>query len=221
MNERSPLPDAREHVDRLVDVLGRLDGDLTRVERWGRELTRVLVGGGRLLACGNGGSAADAQHLTAELVGRYRDDRQPFSAIALSAETSSLTAIGNDYGYDEVFARQVRAHGREGDVLVAISTSGTSANVVAAAEAASERGVRVWALTGPGPNVLVGHADDAVCVDAPATATIQEVHGVLIHALCAAVDRRLAAQAETAADPVAVTFDPVAAASGSRDGRDR
>lgn len=184
-----PLPSARDHVRALVDVLAGLGDDCRKVEHWGRHLAEVLQRDGRLLACGNGGSAADAQHLTAELVGRYRDDRRPFSAIALSAETSSLTAIGNDYGYDEVFARQVRAHGRPGDVLVAISTSGRSANVVEAARAAVRQGLTVWGLTGPGPNDLTLVADDAVAVRADATATIQEVHGVLVHALCAAVDR--------------------------------
>ena len=183
------LPSAHDHVAALVDALHGLDDDLDRVEGWGLHLADVLLGGGRLLAAGNGGSAADAQHLTAELVGRYRDERQPFSAIALHAETSSVTAIGNDYGYDEVFRRQVEAHGRPGDVLVAISTSGSSANVVAAAETGRARGLRVWALTGPAPNPLAGVADDAMTVEAPATATIQEVHGVLVHALCAAVDR--------------------------------
>lgn len=186
-----PLPGARAHVAALVTALRGLDDDLERVEGWGRHLADVLRDGGRLLAAGNGGSAADAQHLTAELVGRYRDDRQPFSAIALHAETSSVTAIGNDYGYDEVFRRQVEAHGRAGDVLVAISTSGTSANVLAATEAAQRRGMRVWALTGPAPNDLASLADDVVAVDADATATVQEVHGVLVHALCAAVDREV------------------------------
>ncbi|CAM5680972.1 D-sedoheptulose 7-phosphate isomerase OS=Streptomyces griseomycini OX=66895 GN=FHS37_002862 PE=4 SV=1 [Streptomyces griseomycini] len=108
----------------------------------------MLGGGGRLLAAGNGGSAAQAQHLTAEIVGRYRDDRPPFSAIALHADTSSTTAIANDYGVDEVFARQVRAHGREGDVLMLLSTTGASANLLSAADAARAAGVRVWALTG-------------------------------------------------------------------------
>jgi D-sedoheptulose 7-phosphate isomerase len=185
------LPTPIEHVAALVDALERLTSSLDRVERWGLALTGVLERDGRLLACGNGGSAADAQHLTAELVGRYRDDRRPFSAIALCAETSSLTAIGNDYGYDEVFARQVRAHGRPGDVLVAISTSGTSANVVAAARAARRTGLTVWALTGPERTELHGVAHDAIRVEAAATATVQEVHGVLIHALCATVDRAL------------------------------
>ena len=186
---RQPLPTPSEHVQALVDALARVGPDLDRVERWGQQLARVLGDGGRLLACGNGGSAADAQHLTAELVGRYRDDREPFSAIALTAETSSLTAIGNDYGYEEIFARQVRAHGRQGDVLLAISTSGTSANVLQAARAARRQGMRVWALTGAGPNPLTALAHEAVAVDGAATATVQEVHGTLIHALCATFDR--------------------------------
>lgn len=183
------LPRPREHVAELIATLDALGTELDRVERWGGELAEILLGGGRLLACGNGGSAADAQHLTAELVGRFRDERQPFSAIALNAETSSLTAIANDYGYADAFARQVHAHGRPGDVLVAISTSGSSENVVRAARAARQRGLRVWALTGPGPNALCGMAHEAVEVPSEATATIQEVHGVLIHALCGEVDR--------------------------------
>ncbi|MFA9428795.1 SIS domain-containing protein [Egicoccus sp. AB-alg2] len=183
------LPTAREHTARLVAALHAVEPDLPRIEDWGRRLAAHLLAGGRVLACGNGGSAADAQHFTAELVGRYRDDRRPLSALCLSAETSSLTAIGNDYGYEEVFARQVHAHGRHGDVLLAISTSGTSANVLAAAEAARADGLQTWSLTGPGPNALAERADEAICVAAAATATVQEVHGVLVHALCAALDR--------------------------------
>lgn len=194
-----PLPTSRQHVGRLMAALGALldesrpggGADLARLEAWGVHLAAVLVGGGRLLACGNGGSAADAQHLTAELVGRYRDDRRPLSALALSAETSSVTAIANDFGYSEVFARQVAAHGRRGDVLMAISTSGASPNVLAAARTAARLGMTVWALTGPRPNLLAEVADDAVAVRADATATIQEVHGTLIHALCATVDREV------------------------------
>ena len=189
MSDTTPLPTAREHTERLVTALRALEPQLPRVEAWGRDLARRLLNGGRVLACGNGGSAADAQHFTAELVGRYRDERTPLSALCLSAETSSLTAIGNDYGYDEVFARQVRAHGRPGDILLGISTSGTSANVVAAAAAATDLGMTVWSLTGPAPNTLAQRSDEAVCVEAAATATIQEVHGVVIHAVCAALDR--------------------------------
>jgi D-sedoheptulose 7-phosphate isomerase len=148
----------------------------------------VLTGGGRLLVAGNGGSAAQAQHLTAELVGRYRDERVPLSAIALHAETSSLTAIANDYGYDAAFARQVSAHGRRGDVLLGLSTSGHSSNVVAAIETAREVGMTSWVLTGRAPNRMAEAADEAVCVEAETTATVQEVHQVVVHLLCTAVD---------------------------------
>src|SRR5713226_4366145 len=147
----SPLPGS-SHIAQLHSALD--DIDLSRLRRWGRQLAAVLPGGGRLLAAGNGGSAAQAQHLTSELVGRFRDDRQPLSAIALHAETSTVTAVGNDYGFDEVFARQVQAHGRPGDVLVLISTSGRSANVLQAARAGRAAGLVLWALTGASPNPL-------------------------------------------------------------------
>jgi D-sedoheptulose 7-phosphate isomerase len=163
------------------------------LDRWGQLLADVLCGAdrGRLLAAGNGGSAAQAQHLTAELVGRYRDDRPPYSAICLSAETSSLTAIANDYPPAELFARQVQAHGRPGDVLVLMSTSGTSANIVAAAERGRAAGLRVWALTGPRPNPLADAAHETLAVDAPFTATVQELHLVALHIICAALDEEL------------------------------
>jgi D-sedoheptulose 7-phosphate isomerase len=144
-----------------------------------------------LLAAGNGGSAAQAQHLTAELVGRYREDRAPFWALALQAVTSALTAILNDYGRDEVFARQVRAHGRTGDVCLLLSTSGRSSNLLAAANAATEFGLRVWALCGAAPNPLAELADEALCVEATDTATVQEVHLVAVHVLCEAFDAAL------------------------------
>ena len=172
--------------------LDDLEGEVDRLNAWGEHLACVFQNGGRLLACGNGGSAAQAQHLTAELVGRYRDERQPFSAIALHADTSSLTAIANDYPPEELFARQVAAHGRAGDVLVALSTSGRSPNVVAAARQARLSGLTVWALTGPRPNPLAAEADDAVAVDAPYTATVQEIHQIVVHLVCAAVDTAVA-----------------------------
>ncbi|RCV47852.1 D-sedoheptulose-7-phosphate isomerase [Marinitenerispora sediminis] len=162
--------------------------DTGRVEDWGRRLAAVLLDGGRLLACGNGGSTAEAQHLTAELVGRFEDERRPLSAIALHADTSSLTALANDYGYRDVYARQVRAHARPGDVLVCLSTSGASENVVAAALAARELGVRTWALTGEGPSALLAACDEAVQVPAAAASTVQEVHLALVHLLCSVVD---------------------------------
>jgi D-sedoheptulose 7-phosphate isomerase len=177
------------HLAALAPPLAALERELVRLEDWGAYLARVLLGGGRLLAVGNGGSAAQAQHLTGELVGRYRDERRPpLSALALHADSSSLTAIGNDFGGEEAFARQVRAHGRPGDVLLALSTSGRSANVLAAVDAALAGGLSAWALTGRAPNPLAEVADDAVCVSAATTATVQEVHQVVLHLLCEAIE---------------------------------
>lgn len=180
------------HADELAVAAREAAQHADVVDRWGARLAGLLTDGGRVLAAGNGGSAAEAQHFTAELVGRFVDDRRPLSAVCLSAETSSLTAIVNDYGPAEVFARQVGAHGRAGDVLVVLSTSGRSPNVLAAAERAREHGLHVWALTGPGPNPLTELADEALTVAAPSTSVIQEVHLMLLHAVCAAVDARLA-----------------------------
>ncbi len=184
----SAVPTGLEHLRALHAPLRALEADCERLDGWGARLTAALLAGGRLLVAGNGGSAAQAQHLTAELVGRYRDDRAPLSAIALHAETSSLTAIANDYGYDEAFARQVRAHGRPGDVLLVLSTSGRSASCLRAVDEARAHGMAAWALTGPAPNPLADLADDVVAVDAPATATVQEIHQVAVHLLCARVD---------------------------------
>ncbi|SNT60886.1 D-sedoheptulose 7-phosphate isomerase [Actinomadura meyerae] len=163
------------------------------LEGWGRRLAGVLRGGGRLLACGNGGSAAEAQHLTAELVGRFESERCPLSAIPLHGDTSSVTAIGNDYGAANVFERQVRAHGRPGDVLVCLSTSGRSPNVIAAARGARRLGMAAWAVTGPGPNPLAAACDEAVTVAAGTASTVQEIHLAAIHLLCGVVDEALGA----------------------------
>ena len=191
MSELVGILTARAHLAALADPLRALEADVDRIDAWGRHLARVLLGGGRLLAVGNGGSAAQAQHLTSELVGRYGEDRVPLSALALHAESSSYTAICNDYGAEEAFARQVRAHGRPGDVLFALTTSGRSANVLAAIETAADGGLTTWAVTGPAPNPAGELADDALCVDARSTATVQEIHLVVVHLLCAAVDREL------------------------------
>ena len=182
------------HLAALHEPIAALENDLLRLEEWGCELARVLTSGGRLLTAGNGGSAAEAQHLTAELVGRYSGERQPLSAIALHADTSSFTAISNDYGLADSFARQVRAHGRPDDVLLALSTSGGSHNVLAAVETALDCGLTTWALTGPAPNPLAALADDAVTVTARRTATIQEVHLIVVHLLCTAVDAAVIAE---------------------------
>jgi D-sedoheptulose 7-phosphate isomerase len=187
------MPYGLSHVAALSEALSAFGPSVAIADRWGGRLAELLPAGGRLLAAGNGGSAAQAQHLTAELVGRYRDDRPPFSAICLSAETSSLTAIANDYSVRELFARQVEAHVRPGDIVVLLSTSGRSPNIIAAAERAAARGGVVWAMTGPAPNPLADIADDALSVNAPHTATIQELHLVALHLVCAAFDTALAA----------------------------
>ncbi len=183
-----------EHFDALGVALSRnLRPAAARIVSWAQQLAEVYERGGRLFACGNGGSAAEAQHLTAELTGRFHAERRPLSAIALHAETSSLTAIVNDYGSQEMFARQIRAHGRGGDILLALSTSGCSANVVAAAKAAQEIGLPTWAMTGPTPNPLAALCDEAITIEADTTATVQELHLVLVHSLCMALDAALGA----------------------------
>ncbi len=157
-------------------------------------MTDCLLADGKVLACGNGGSAADAQHFAAEMVGRFERERPELPAISLCTDTSILTAIANDYDYAQVFAKQVRALGDSGDVLLAISTSGNSANVVAAADAAHERGMRIVALTGKGGGrigELLTTDDVHLCVPHDVTARIQEVHLLTIHCLCDAIDASL------------------------------
>jgi D-sedoheptulose 7-phosphate isomerase len=198
----SPDMIVANHLGGLRTTLDGLAGETRRIERWGTELADRLRRGARLLAAGTGGSAAEAQHLTAELVGRYRGEREPLSAVALHADTSTITALGNDYGYEEIFARQVRAHGRPGDVLVLLSTSGRSPNLVAAAEAARALGITVWALTGPGPNPLASAATEALCLPGE-TPSVQEAHLVTVHLLCEMVDRALAQRTAAAAGPAA------------------
>jgi D-sedoheptulose 7-phosphate isomerase len=179
---------AEAHLRAAEAALRGLDPWLGVLCGWASVLHRVLSEGGLLLAAGNGGSAAHAQHLTSELVGRFCRERRPFPAICLSAESSALTAIGNDYGYDEVFSRQVQAYGREGDVLVLFSTSGRSPNLVRAAQTASTGGLTTLALTGPAPNRLADACTGAVTVDAATMAAVQDAHQSAVHALCAAFD---------------------------------
>ena len=183
-NEVSCSSHLVEHLRALLSI----ERETARIAAWGEHLAQTLLAGGRLLAAGNGGSAAQAQHLTAELVGRYREDRVPLSAIALHAESSSLTAIANDFGYEESFARQVRAHGRRGDVLLLLSTSGASPNLLEAARAARAGGLRVWALTGAAPNQLHSLAAEAIAIQHGSPATVQEIQLVVLHLLCNAVE---------------------------------
>ena len=151
----------------------------------------ALSNGNKILACGNGGSAADCQHFAAELVGRFERERFPLPALALTTDTSIMTAIGNDYSYREIFSKQVQAFGQAGDILLALSTSGNSANVLAAVEAALEREMRVVALTGKDGGELAKLLTDAdvhICVPHSRTARIQEVHLVAIHCICDGID---------------------------------
>jgi D-sedoheptulose 7-phosphate isomerase len=180
-----------QHLDDLAAAAQVAQSAAPVVADWGQRLAEVFAAGGKLLACGNGGSAAEAQHLTGELLGRFRDERRPLPAVAMSTDSSAVTAIANDYGFEELFARQVRAYGRPGDVLVGLSTSGTSPNVIAAAKAGLDLGVTVWAMTGPAPNPLAALSDSAIAVDARTVATVQEIHLSLVHALCIALDKAL------------------------------
>ncbi|HZB97160.1 MAG TPA: SIS domain-containing protein [Candidatus Sulfotelmatobacter sp.] len=184
----------REHIAALRDPLATLLEEDERIDCWAAELVQTFQHGGRLLAAGNGGSAAQAQHLSGEFVGRYREDRPAFSVIALHGEGSGLTALVNDFGIEEMFSRQVRAHGRPGDIFMALSTSGASGNLIAAAKTARAAGLRTWALTGPSGNPLAAACDDALCVPAPTTAAIQEIHLIVIHMLCEAFDAVLAGE---------------------------
>jgi D-sedoheptulose 7-phosphate isomerase len=180
-----------DHLRALADGARRLQPAAATIRSWAEDLVQVFGAGGMVLTCGNGGSAAEAQHLTGELVGRFRSDRPALPAIALCADSATTTAIANDYGIEEMFARQVRGYGRPGDVLVALSTSGSSPNIVAAAKAGLETGLTVWALTGPAPNPLAAMADAAIAVEAATTATVQELHLSIVHSLCLALDSAL------------------------------
>ncbi len=151
----------------------------------------ALSNGNRVLACGNGGSAADCQHFAAELVGRFERERLPLPAMSLVTDASILTSIGNDYGFTDIFAKQVQAFGQAGDVLLAISTSGNSPNVIAAIDSALERDMRVVALTGKGGGQIgqmLTDADVHICVPHDRTARIQEVHILIVHCLCDGID---------------------------------
>jgi D-sedoheptulose 7-phosphate isomerase len=184
----APAATLAHHLQASQRGLATLTDRLEQIERWGAILRRRLEDGGRLLVAGNGGSAALAHHLAAELVGRYDRDRRPFSALALSAETAGLTAIGNDYGFDECFARQVHAHGRPGDVLLTLSTSGASVNLLRAVDAAGRGRLVSWAMTGPAPNPLAGAVDDVLAVDCAGTPNVQDVQQVAVHLLCLAFE---------------------------------
>ena len=165
-----------------------LDSKLPEIEASGRLIWQTLEAGNKVLLCGNGGSAADAQHIAAELVGRYELQRRAFPAIALTTDTSALTALSNDYGYEEVFARQVEALGVSGDLLIAISTSGKSPNVIKAANKARAIGCKTIALTGAAAEPLASECDLAVIVPSDRTSRVQEAHITIGHLWCEMID---------------------------------
>ncbi|MBD3219850.1 SIS domain-containing protein [bacterium] len=178
------LDEHRAAVDRIEEA------QVAGLSRLVETVVSAWSAGGRLLTCGNGGSAADAQHLAAELTGRYRRDRPGWPAVALTTDTSALTAIGNDLGFDQVFARQVQALGRPEDVLLVISTSGDSENCVTAVAAAREIGLVCHGLLGGDGGRLGGLLDNPIVVPARSTPRIQELHVLMIHCLCEALERR-------------------------------
>ena len=179
------------YIARHQAVLAQLAGGASDIEAMAHTCITALESGHKLLICGNGGSAADAQHMAAELVGRFVADRPALAAIALTTDTSALTAIANDYGYGDVFSRQVAALANAGDVLIAISTSGSSSSVLAAAEQAHALGCEVVGLTGRDGGTLKECCDTAVVAPADDTAHIQECHIVVVHLLCALIEQGL------------------------------
>ncbi len=188
MNTQRILQHFHESAELKIQAAQALSGPISQAIEL---MFGALSNGNKILACGNGGSAADCQHFAAELVGRFERERFPLPAMALTTDTSILTAVGNDYSYREIFSKQVQAFGKDGDILLAISTSGNSANVVAAVEAALEREMRVVALTGKDGGAIgkmLTDADVHICVPHQRTARIQEVHLVTIHCICDGID---------------------------------
>jgi D-sedoheptulose 7-phosphate isomerase len=184
----------RQFEDSIAAKQAAMDAMNGPIHQAIKTMVACLQGGGKIMACGNGGSAADSQHFAAELLNRFERERAPLAAMALTTDTSTLTSIANDYRYEEVFSKQVRALGRKGDVLLAISTSGNSPNVMEAMKVCAEIGVRVVALTGKqgGKMAAMLGADDVhLCVPAERTARIQEVHLLTLHCLCDGIDHLL------------------------------
>jgi D-sedoheptulose 7-phosphate isomerase len=185
---------ARHFEDSAQTKLNAVDAMAAPVAAAIETMTECLLAGGKIMACGNGGSAGDAQHFAAELIGRFEAERQELAALALTTDSSILTAVANDYSFNQVFAKQVRGLGHAGDVLLAISTSGNSGNVIEAIKAAHEHDIRIIALTGRGGGQigeLLRDDDIHLCVPAERTARIQETHLLVIHCLCDGIDALL------------------------------
>ena len=179
-----------EYIEGNKKAISSLEGQKVHLEQIVKYCARQVKLGFKILICGNGGSAADAQHFAAELVGRFEKERKSIPCIALTTDTSILTAIGNDYGYEHIFARQVEALGEEGDVLIAISTSGQSSNIYEAGKAAKKKKLGVVALTGPNHGGIGRMADKVICIISPRTCHIQEGHEVFLHYLAQELEKR-------------------------------
>jgi len=199
VNSNLPNPDnsrsgvlTRSLEEHLKTIQALIDSRLGEIEAAASLIWDALKSGNKILLCGNGGSAADAQHIAAELVGRYELERRAFPAISLTTDTSALTAVSNDYGYEEVFARQVKALAVAGDVLIAISTSGKSPSVIKAADQARALGCKTIALTGCSGEPLKSHCDLAVVVPSDRTSRVQEAHITIGHLWCEIVDKVIA-----------------------------
>lgn len=179
---------AHQLLDDHIQVMSALDKLLPEIMRAAELMVQTLQGGKRILLCGNGGSAADSQHIAAEIVGRFETERTALSAIALTTDSSILTAVGNDYGYEQIFARQMQGLASAGDILIAYSTSGNSANVINAVDVALAKDCKVIALCGNGGGKLATLATINLCIPSSNTARIQEAHAFIGHVLCAAID---------------------------------
>lgn len=181
----------KDYIDRTREAIDRLHDIENDISYFAIQVQVTLERGNKVIFCGNGGSAADSQHLAAELMGRFLKDRNPLPAIALTVDTSALTAIGNDYGFDNVFSRQLRGIGQKGDLLVGISTSGNSANVVNAFHAAKDMGIRTVAMTGMNDNAMAKLADLTIFVPSSETNHIQECHITIGHLVCKIVEEKM------------------------------
>jgi D-sedoheptulose 7-phosphate isomerase len=204
MDSRSADPQAlvgriKDHFqESMLTLRQSMDPLAPQIAAAAQRMAQALLGDRKILACGNGGSAADAQHFSAELLNRFERERPGLPGIALTTDTSTLTSIANDYHFNEVFSKQVRAIGQAGDVLLAITTSGNSPNVLRAVDVAHERGMTCVALTGRSGGDMPGHLNERdvhICVASKSTARIQEVHAVVIHCLCDLIDYQLLGQA--------------------------
>ena len=184
-------PIVQQQYTELVQAVAEAEAALAGIDRCAELIADALMAGKKILAAGNGGSAADALHLCEELVGRYKEDRRAFPAISLTADGTSLTCIGNDFGFDRLFSRQVEALGTAGDVLVLFTTSGNSANLLLALQEARKRGLQVVALSGKGGGKLKGLADAEWIVPSSTGARVQELHGWALHVILEVVEQRL------------------------------